>query len=692
MPSLTSDRISGLSTSVAVKAPVKVVAALNVTQSGEQTIDSVACVDGDRVLCIAQSDQVTNGIWEVRVGAWNRAPDFDGARDVRKGTLVVSNTGTTIYYRVTSADPVNVGISNVTFEEVSGSVTQASIGAALYPRTAAEIASGVVPTSYIYPPGDVRRYGATGDGSTDDTLAINNALLSNSDVYVPDGTYMIDADGTWTGATNSGATGGISMRDNQRLTLSAGAILKAITTDSPAYNIVRCYDVSNVIIEGGTIQGERSTHTGVTGEHGFAVGIWGSDNVTIRDVVLKDCWGDGLFVDHVSSTPSTNIVIDKIRCTNNRRNGASLVWANKVRVSNSTFDSQTGTAPQAGLGIEPDVTKSVFDVTVSYCDFYGNVGNGFYASKVNGVAVYNIIVDGCSSRSNANGYVFGDMSEGVLSNSNASGNITYGIVIEDSVGVTVTGCSATNNGRDGLRIQSQGDPISDILVSGSMFYSNGATTFGNGAIVAADATETYIPKRVAFQNCTFRENNLVGLSMATVADSIVSGCVFNGNSQATDNTYANLRLNKVSAVDSSRVIVSGNMFLDGGLANGPNYHIQLSAADNCLIVGNDLSDAPTTAAVLISAGSGGNVFKANAGYITSNSGTGSIASGATTAVITHGLSITPTAANIHVTFTENPTNDPGNSWVSTIGATQFTVNVRSDPGASNLDFSWSVTD
>jgi hypothetical protein len=197
MPSLTSDRISGLSTSAAVKAPVKVVAITNVTQSGEQTVNGIACVDGDRVLCIAQSDQVTNGIWEVRVGAWNRAPDFDGARDVRKGTLVVSNTGTTIYYRVTTADPVNVGISNVTFEEVSGSVTQASIGAALYPRTAAEIASGVVPTAYQYEPLDVRRYGADETAVSDSTTAIQAAIdvaygAGGGHVRLSGGDYLVN--------------------------------------------------------------------------------------------------------------------------------------------------------------------------------------------------------------------------------------------------------------------------------------------------------------------------------------------------------------------------------------------------------------------------------------------------------------------------------------------------------------------
>ena len=70
------------------------------------------------------------------------------------------------------------------------------------------------------------------------------------------------------------------------------------------------------------------------------------------------------------------------------------------------------------------------------------------------------------------------------------------------------------------------------------------------------------------------------------------------------------------------------------------------------------------------------------------SGTGSILNTATTDVITHGLDTTPALEDIIITLGENPSNDPGNIWVDTIGATQFTVNCRADPGASNLDFGW----
>ena len=58
-------------------------------------------------------------------------------------------------------------------------------------QTPAEIAAGVVPVQYWYMPGDVRRYGATGNGVTDDTTAFQNAADSNSMCTVPVGTFLI---------------------------------------------------------------------------------------------------------------------------------------------------------------------------------------------------------------------------------------------------------------------------------------------------------------------------------------------------------------------------------------------------------------------------------------------------------------------------------------------------------------------
>ncbi len=73
-----------------------------------------------------------------------------------------------------------------------------------------------------------------------------------------------------------------------------------------------------------------------------------------------------------------------------------------------------------------------------------------------------------------------------------------------------------------------------------------------------------------------------------------------------------------------------------------------------------------------------------------NSGTATITSGNTAITVTHGAGYTPTAQDLVITPTNNPTNAPGNFWVDTIGGTTFAINVRSDPGASGAIFAWRV--
>lgn len=71
-----------------------------------------------------------------------------------------------------------------------------SCTAPCYPQTVAEIAAGITPANLSHAPGNVRRYGAVGDGSTDDTLAIQKShdqgrQSSGVRPYLPSGAWKI---------------------------------------------------------------------------------------------------------------------------------------------------------------------------------------------------------------------------------------------------------------------------------------------------------------------------------------------------------------------------------------------------------------------------------------------------------------------------------------------------------------------
>lgn len=118
MPSTAIDRIDGISTSEAVKVPVRAGTLGNITLSGLQTIDGVVLVANDRVLVKNQTNQVNNGIYTAQVLTWIREPDFDGARDAVQGTIVQVYAGTTqalTWWNVSTANPIVIGSSSITF-------------------------------------------------------------------------------------------------------------------------------------------------------------------------------------------------------------------------------------------------------------------------------------------------------------------------------------------------------------------------------------------------------------------------------------------------------------------------------------------------------------------------------------------------------------------------------------------------
>lgn len=117
MTSIKIDRLDGLSSSVAIKGPCRVVATASILLTGLQIIDGVTLEAGDRVLVAGQASANENGIYVVDTGPWRRARDFNKTRDVVKGTQILITDGT-VYaqsgWYVASEDPIYVGSSDIT--------------------------------------------------------------------------------------------------------------------------------------------------------------------------------------------------------------------------------------------------------------------------------------------------------------------------------------------------------------------------------------------------------------------------------------------------------------------------------------------------------------------------------------------------------------------------------------------------
>ncbi|MCK9412658.1 MAG: hypothetical protein M0Q53_10175 [Prolixibacteraceae bacterium] len=221
-------------------------------------------------------------------------------------------------------------------------------------------------------------YNATGNGSTDDTEAIQaaiNACVSGGTVFVPDGTYMIQQKFYGSGNNSNGngrwLEGGVELKSNMTFKMSSGAVLKEITNNSGSYAIINIRKAQNVNVIGGTVQGDRATHSreyeynetmDYGGQDGNGISIEFSQNIYIEGVKAIDCWGDGFMMggDYGGVwgfMPNKNITFDSVVADNNRRQGLSIIAGETVAVKNSVFRNTHGHAPQAGIDIEPNVGK-----------------------------------------------------------------------------------------------------------------------------------------------------------------------------------------------------------------------------------------------------------------------------------------------------------------------------------------------
>lgn len=103
---------------LAVKIPCRCATTANITLSALQTIDGVALNAGDRVLVKNQVIATQNGIYNAAVGAWVRANDFAASNQLLDGCQVYVNFGALNggrLWQLTTADPITLGTSNITF-------------------------------------------------------------------------------------------------------------------------------------------------------------------------------------------------------------------------------------------------------------------------------------------------------------------------------------------------------------------------------------------------------------------------------------------------------------------------------------------------------------------------------------------------------------------------------------------------
>ena len=242
-------------------------------------------------------------------------------------------------------------------------------------------------------------------------------------------------------------------------------------------------------------------------------------------------------------------------------------------------------------------------------------------------------------------------------------------------------------GNAGVIIQDVRDSILDLVSDYS--YSNGiefrGTTRGNH--IKATITRTRLRRPISLHPYgKVTQNHLV----LNIRDSAGEAAIFGGGTGRlfTRNTITGIFVNNLAG--NNLIELSANaeynrfhdaIFMDDqGTATTPrgiyesdgNYNI----VENCTFSGFTQPPVYLTGA--------NSKARYNQGYVTENSGTATIANTTTSIVVTHGLATTPT----RVLLTARLWSLAAKAWITTLTATQFTINVDVDPGAGTAIFDW----
>jgi hypothetical protein len=227
--------------------------------------------------------------------------------------------------------------SGLTYANLVVILTQQFLGQIIYPITAAEIAASVTPTNYIYLPLDPLRYGAIGDGVTDDTNAMNrwaavvNQSTTPNSIWTQGKTYLC---------------GPITTMTVNDLTLQMnGCTIKVKANSWPSLVVHVNFTGVRTRIYAGTIDGNQAAFSGA--QSGFLL-VVGNDFLLVG-VTVKNSALVGMQLTNIVEGTATGCHFDS-----NANAGAVFATCSYLRFIGCTFNFNgynfQGTYPLNGPG------------------------------------------------------------------------------------------------------------------------------------------------------------------------------------------------------------------------------------------------------------------------------------------------------------------------------------------------------
>lgn len=174
------------------------------------------------------------------------------------------------------------------------------------------------------------------------------------------------------------------LRGDQEVTFEKGVVVLA---KKGAFlgrgdSLFTASDVENVVVRGfGAIFRMRKTDYMAPpyekAEWRMGLSLRGCKNVLVEGLRIESSGGDGIYIDGGGGRRfSEDIIVRDVTCDDNHRQGMSVISAKNLLIENCVFSNTWGTAPGAGLDLEPDGDdQSLEEIFVSNCLFENNEGH-----------------------------------------------------------------------------------------------------------------------------------------------------------------------------------------------------------------------------------------------------------------------------------------------------------------------------
>lgn len=409
-------------------------------------------------------------------------------------------------------------------------------------------------------PVEVRWFGATGAGG-DYTTEIRNAIAASV------GKTLSFHDG---GDFRCGQN---DLPSNIRIEVGSLTTISLITAPSN-FTIFYVYQKENVSISGRGNSVLRMTKADYSGESNHGINIDASSNISVDNLFVEGCGGDGVYVGgSPSSTACNNIRITNVIAENNRRNGISVTFAKNVVIDSCVLRNQSGALPEAGIDLEPNVGTTVEDVKVGNSFAYGN-RDGFISAlgpkraTFTNCTAYGNSNTGFSVISSSGAPIARVPEDNKLIACLAYSNGSTGMYIYYASGTQIIGGSSLNNSGFGVQVQGAPQTSLDVVdVKGNASRGVAVTDIAGGFI----------------NGCTITDNAAGGIVMTGSNSGLrVTGNALIGNYDLAGTYNTNLR---VLASDS---VIANNYIRKGTGTNKPDYGIDYIAGSTGLTVyGND---------------------------------------------------------------------------------------------------------